>query len=176
MQDEFEVLAKISGDEHVTQRRIAQFTGLSVGSVNLLLKRLVKKGFVKIEKLNTRTVQYALTPGGFKEKSEAVYKYILNSYRIIQNVFENMDSIIKTANRQNRGFLIFFCIRDEIFGQLLKKLEGMENSFYCVDSIEEFYKLTGSLEDNYTVIAWQPAYEAVLRDKKIEYVSLTERI
>ena len=68
MEAEYKVLSHLQENETTTQRHISARTGLSLGSVNLLLKKMVRKGLVKIERLNKRTVRYILTPQGIKEK------------------------------------------------------------------------------------------------------------
>ena len=67
METEFKVLSHLHENESTTQRHISKRTGLSLGSVNLLLKKMVRKGLVKIERLNKRTVRYILTPRGIKK-------------------------------------------------------------------------------------------------------------
>ena len=51
MEYEYEVLTHLQNHELTTQRKIATRTGLSLGAVNLLLKRMVRKGLIKVEKL-----------------------------------------------------------------------------------------------------------------------------
>ena len=62
MQDvEVLILEELEKNPDVTQRDLSEKTGLSLGMVNLLLKKFVKKGFVKLEKLNSRSFRYILT-------------------------------------------------------------------------------------------------------------------
>jgi len=62
MEHEYRVLNHLQENEITTQRKISSNTGLSLGAVNLLLKKMVRKGLIKVEKLNARTVRYILTP------------------------------------------------------------------------------------------------------------------
>ncbi len=78
MEKEYEVLSHLGKEKEVTQRKIASGTGLSLGSVNILLKKMVKKGLVKIERLNTRTIRYILTPRGMKEKARITYQILID--------------------------------------------------------------------------------------------------
>ena len=56
MQDnEVLILEELEKNSDITQRDLSEKTGLSLGMVNLLLKKFVKKGFVKLEKLNSRS-------------------------------------------------------------------------------------------------------------------------
>ena len=64
MQDvEVLILEELEKNPDVTQRDLSEKTGLSLGMVNMLLKKFVKKGFVKLEKLNSRSFRYILQKG-----------------------------------------------------------------------------------------------------------------
>lgn len=71
----------------ISQREIARRSGLSVGMINAILKKLVHIGYVKTSNLNRRSIQYLLTPQGFAEKARKSYRYILKTveqYRVIK--------------------------------------------------------------------------------------------
>ena len=55
------------GSARLTQRELARKAGLSLGMTNALLWRLAERGWVKLTKLSTRSVRYALTPEGIGE-------------------------------------------------------------------------------------------------------------
>src|SRR3989442_8931287 len=80
-----------AGDEGgtLTQRALAQRLGVALGLTNLYLKRLSRKGYLKIvefrKKPATRKrLRYLLTPKGIAEKTRLTYEhmsYALNLYR-----------------------------------------------------------------------------------------------
>ena len=61
---------------NLTQRQIAEEVGLSLGMVNLLIKKLVTKGYIKVKKINTRRIFYYLTPAAIEEKTKKTYTFI----------------------------------------------------------------------------------------------------
>jgi DNA-binding MarR family transcriptional regulator len=67
---EIEILNYIDKEENkISQRKIANSLGISLGLVNLFLKKLVNKGLLKINKTkNKKILQYILTPQGFNER------------------------------------------------------------------------------------------------------------
>ncbi|MFW6274035.1 MAG: winged helix-turn-helix transcriptional regulator, partial [Halanaerobium sp.] len=71
-----DVLQILDKEDSPSQRQIAEETGFSLGLVNILIKKAVKKGFIKIEKLNSRNIKYILTPAGIKEKTDKTIDYI----------------------------------------------------------------------------------------------------
>lgn len=83
MTNELEILKSVDEEKRITQRELAKRTGLSLGAVNVLLKRLIHKGLIKIEHINARTIKYVLTPKGLMEKARLTYQYIIKSYNYI---------------------------------------------------------------------------------------------
>src|SRR5690554_4855726 len=96
MEYEYEVLTHLQNHELTTQRKIATRTGLSLGAVNLLLKRMVRKGLIKVEKLTPRTVRYILTPQGMKEKTRLTYQYVRRSYRQIIEITGAVEALVRS--------------------------------------------------------------------------------
>lgn len=76
---EFLVLANVSEEAQHSQREISKKSGLSLGSVNLVLKRLAKKGWIKTRSLNGRTLEYILTPKGFEQKLRKTYSFVIRT-------------------------------------------------------------------------------------------------
>lgn len=61
---------------------------LNLSTVNQIVKRLVKKGYVKTRRLNGRSVAYYLTPQGFSEKLRLVMAYTRLTISFFANVRE----------------------------------------------------------------------------------------
>ena len=88
---ELEILENIyKNSEHVHQRDLARIVGLSLGMTNAILKRLVKKGFLKIKKVNNRNIQYIVSPRGIDEITRRSYRYFK---RTIKNVVYYKEAI-----------------------------------------------------------------------------------
>jgi DNA-binding MarR family transcriptional regulator len=65
----------------LTQRELALRTGISLGMVNALLKRLAKRGWVKLSTISAKTIQYTLTPMGISELTRRTASYFLRASR-----------------------------------------------------------------------------------------------
>jgi DNA-binding MarR family transcriptional regulator len=78
------LLTEVDRDGAVTQRSLATKLGVALGLTNLYLKRLARKGYIKITTIPSHRVRYLLTPQGFSEKSRLTYLYMeysLSHYR-----------------------------------------------------------------------------------------------
>src|SRR5262245_23536915 len=86
---ELEILTAIAEGHSPTQRALAARLGVALGLTNLYLKRLVKKGYIKVAGFPRRPaarkrLRYLLTARGIAEKSRLTYDhmvYALNLYR-----------------------------------------------------------------------------------------------
>jgi DNA-binding MarR family transcriptional regulator len=78
------LLTELERDGAVTQRSLATKLGVALGLTNLYLKRLARKGYIKITTIPSHRIRYLLTPQGFTEKSRLTYLYMqysLSHYR-----------------------------------------------------------------------------------------------
>jgi DNA-binding MarR family transcriptional regulator len=71
-----EILAELSRSDQVTQRGLAARLGIALGLTNLYLKRLARKGYIKITSIPPRRVRYLLTPKGMAQKTRLTYEYM----------------------------------------------------------------------------------------------------
>ena len=80
-QDHFEVLRKIKKNPDLSQRRLAEQLGFSLGKLNYCLKALQKKGLVKLQNFQKKTnkisyLQYVITPKGISERTKLTINFM----------------------------------------------------------------------------------------------------
>ncbi|SPP65643.1 winged helix-turn-helix transcriptional regulator [Nitrospira lenta] len=78
------LLTELERDGAITQRSLAIKLGVALGLTNLYVKRLARKGYVKVTTIPSHRIRYLLTPQGFAEKSRLTYLYMqysLSHYR-----------------------------------------------------------------------------------------------
>ncbi len=138
MQDnEILILEELEKNSNITQRGLSEKTGLSLGMVNRLLKEFIKKGFVKLERLNGKSFRYILTPEGFKEKSKKTIEYMKIYYRRTLLIKQNIERITQTYGR-NRTYVLFEKDKEmkEIIEGILKELRVKYITENDLDKIE----------------------------------------
>jgi len=90
---EFELINIIGAKLGSNQRDLSRLLDLSLGQTNMLIRRLISKGYIRISQLNKRKVQYFLTPKGFAEKMRKSVNYTLktvNSISLINKTLKEM--------------------------------------------------------------------------------------
>jgi hypothetical protein len=81
---DLEILTAIGEGRPLTQRVLAQRLGVALGLTNLYLKRLARKGLIKITEFPRKPaarkrLRYVLTPKGLLEKTRLTYDYMTHS-------------------------------------------------------------------------------------------------
>ncbi len=97
---EFSILEKIHNSKNlIRQRDLAKIAGLSLGMTNAILKRLVEKGFITIQKVNNRNIRYAVSPLGIEEISRKSFKFFKRTIKNIVVYKEAIEEILEEAER-----------------------------------------------------------------------------
>lgn len=91
---EFAIINEISNNNLPDQRTLATKTGISLGLTNLIIRKLINKGYVKAKQLNHKKIQYLLTPKGFTEKIEKSYRFTLKTIEIIKVIRSKIQELI----------------------------------------------------------------------------------
>ena len=90
IQEEFDILSIVSKDPLISQRQIAKQSGISLGQVNFLMKKIVVKGLVKMERQTAKSMQYHLTPKGMTTLAEKTLVYVKSSYSTVRNMTDKI--------------------------------------------------------------------------------------
>ena len=108
LQTEIDLLAALERREVVTQPALAKRLSISVGMVNALLKRAVRKGLVKAKAAPYKRWAYYVTPEGFQEKSRLVAQYLdasLAFFRMARREYRTL-----FLDGQRKGFRRFVLV------------------------------------------------------------------
>jgi hypothetical protein len=77
------ILAEVEAGRGVSQRSLARSAGIALGLTNLVLRNMVRKGWVRITRVKPNRVKYLITPAGLAEKarmSSAYFAYTTRFY------------------------------------------------------------------------------------------------
>jgi DNA-binding MarR family transcriptional regulator len=70
------ILEALERNPETTQASLAAQLSVAVGSVNWYLKRLVRKGYVKVTRMERRRLKYFVTPQGLALKARLTAEYL----------------------------------------------------------------------------------------------------
>lgn len=78
------ILEEIEQNPSISQKKISQNLGISVGMVNWHIKRCVSKGFIKLQQAPIKRYLYYITPEGFAEKASLTADFLRSSFDIFK--------------------------------------------------------------------------------------------
>jgi len=86
----------------VRQRDLAKVVGISLGMTNVILRKLAQKGWVVIRRINSRNIQYAVTPSGIDQISKKSYLFLKRTVRNVVFYKDVLDRLL--AELKERGY------------------------------------------------------------------------
>ncbi len=162
METEYQVLNHLQENEITTQRKISAKTGLSLGAVNLLLKKMTRKGLIKVEALNTRTMRYILTPQGLQEKARLTYSYMRQSYQQLLKINQVLDDLIAEHLPEPDGNpVILFGPADEIREIIKQRLHDLTLNYETHTALDPFNNQQKNPADA-LIITWREEEEKTM--------------
>jgi DNA-binding MarR family transcriptional regulator len=111
---EFELINIIGAELASNQRDLSRHMDLSLGMTNMLIRRLIAKGHIRIQQLNKRKVQYILTPQGFSEKMRKSVKYTVKTL-ILRNLHEQGEKNFFVLGETDLGTLVQWVLKEARF-------------------------------------------------------------
>jgi len=92
---DLEILTAIAEGRPLSQRALAARLGIALGLVNLYLRRLSRKGYVKITEFGSKPaarkrLRYLLTAKGIGEKTRLTYEHMTYALRLYQRARQTL--------------------------------------------------------------------------------------
>ena len=94
-QKNLEILNLIHENGLITQQEIADHLGVAIGLVNSFVKRMVKRGYIRIKRVPKRRYLYLLTPKGVSEKGRLTVRFIQDSLKLYRDYRIKCKAIFK---------------------------------------------------------------------------------
>lgn len=107
-QRDLEILNTIAAGGSLTQRGLAQKLGIALGLTNLYLKRLARKGYIKITTIPPNRIKYLLTPKGFAEKTRLTFEYMDYSLQLYRQTRQALKETLGPLVQQGHRHVILY--------------------------------------------------------------------
>lgn len=165
------ILNEIEAQQDVSQRELSRKTGLSLGSVNLLLQKMIREGLIKMETIPANRVIYMLTPKGIAEKAAKTVRYVKHHYNAIQNTQE---AIWRKLDQYEGKFVqIFICLPGSELDDLIVKvvedfIQRKHNQHVTLIGRNELDAMDAARKLEESIVLFMPD-ELVYKDKMISY-------
>lgn len=94
---ELTLLEQVEHDPDVNQSALASQLGVAVGTVNWHLKRLIAKGYVKVQRAERKKLRYIITPEGIALRARLTVDYIERSFDLYHKTRQRVKDHLQTA-------------------------------------------------------------------------------
>lgn len=118
-----------------SQRELSHKFGIALGLTNISLKRMVRKGWVRIQALSRRRIGYYLTPSGFAEKMRLTLQLVSCTVEQYSELKKTIGERFLEMQRNGKRRLVFYGVSDE-----------MEVAYITLQGVN--LKLVGIVEDD----------------------------
>jgi len=78
---DLQFLEELEKTPNLFQRELSNKFGIALGVTNACLKRMARRGWIRLSKVPPRRIGYYLTPKGFAEKAKLTFTFL--SYNIL---------------------------------------------------------------------------------------------
>ncbi|HTP02093.1 MAG TPA: winged helix-turn-helix domain-containing protein [Anaerolineales bacterium] len=96
-QRELTLLEQVERDPDVNQAALATQLGVAVGTVNWHLKRLIAKGYVKVQRAERKKLRYIITPEGIALRARLTVDYIERSFDLYRRTRQRVKDHLQEA-------------------------------------------------------------------------------
>jgi DNA-binding MarR family transcriptional regulator len=111
---------------NASQRAISKATGISLGHINLIIKNLTAKGFLRFENVTKRRSRYVLTQQGIAERARLSNENVLNVIRNYKKVKQSVSSVLNRLYHE--GYREF--VMDGEKSELMDVISEVFESYY----------------------------------------------
>jgi len=143
---EFELINIVGAQIATNQRDLSLRMDISLGTINMLLRRLITKGYIRTKQLNQKKVEYILTPQGFSEKTHKSIKYTLKTISSIGLIKARVKGIL--LNLYNEGARNFFIVGKSdlsILIEMVSKEIPLKDCSFCTLQEIPLTKIEGTI-------------------------------
>jgi DNA-binding MarR family transcriptional regulator len=100
---ELTLLEHVESDPDVNQATLADQLGVAVGTVNWHLKRLVAKGYVKVQRAERKKLRYIITPEGIALRAKLTIDFIERSFELYRHTRERIKEHLETIRASGQS-------------------------------------------------------------------------
>ena len=94
------ILTEIEDGHGLSQRSLSTNLGIALGLTNLLVRKVVHKGWVRAIRIKPNRVRYMLTPEGLAEKARMSTVFLQNSVRFYSTARDRIRQRLAAASLQ----------------------------------------------------------------------------
>ena len=129
------LLEELERNPIISQRELSHKFGIALGVTNACLKRMARKGWIRIRGFDHRRIGYYLTPKGFVEKSKLTFNLVSGIVQHYSELKQVIGERLLDMQKEGMKRIVFYGVSDE-----------MEVAYVTLQGVN--LKLVGIVEDD----------------------------
>jgi len=109
---EWKILTEIENSDKTTQRNLSKKLNLALGAVNFHLKRMVRKGYIKMMTFPPNRAIYFVTPNGISQKARLTYEYMVGTLAFYREARDRSRNLFLQLESEGISEVAFLGARD----------------------------------------------------------------
>ena len=111
---DLQFLEELEKTPNLSQRELSNKFGIALGVTNACIKRMVRRGWIKLKKIPPRRIGYYLTPKGFAEKTKLTGTFFSYNIRHYSRLKAMIAAKFLEMASQGVRCVIFYGVSDEM--------------------------------------------------------------
>ncbi|MCF6147839.1 MAG: winged helix-turn-helix transcriptional regulator [Candidatus Kuenenia sp.] len=109
---QYNILETLANSDRISQRQLSSQLGINVASVNFALKKLTKRGLIKVLGTNPRRIRYILTSKGITEKTQIAYNFLNRNFHFYKAVRKDVETKIQNIPFNGQARVALYGVTD----------------------------------------------------------------
>jgi DNA-binding MarR family transcriptional regulator len=111
---DLQFLQELEQNPNMSQRELSHKLNIALGLTNACLKKMIRRGWIKIKKIPPRRIGYYLTPHGFAEKSKLTYRFLSNTNHQYTATKRDIAGKFLAWEKSGVRQIVFYGVSDEM--------------------------------------------------------------
>jgi DNA-binding Lrp family transcriptional regulator len=181
LDNEYYIMNEISDNKNISQRQLSKKLGLSLGTINVLINKMIKEGVIKMEQVSQKQVAYMLTPSGMVGKAKKTVEYLKVHYRAIYETREKIKLILGNVSLEYEKIIVLKS--DDEMGNLIELAVNeyrTENKNVRIKVVDENYRFDSLRSQKNMVVLHgvenQELVENILKSSSLHIINILEKL
>jgi len=111
---DLQLMEEIEKNPNISQRELSHKFGIALGVTNACIKRMARRGLIKLKGIPPRRIAYYITPRGFAEKTNLALKFFSYNIRHYSEMKKQISKKLIEMEESGVKRVVFYGVSDEM--------------------------------------------------------------
>jgi predicted transcriptional regulator len=111
---DLQLLEEIERNPRISQRELSHKFGIALGVTNACIKRMARRGLIRLKGIPPRRIAYYITPKGFAEKGNLALRFFSYNIRLYAEMKKQISKKLIEMEQSGVKRVAFYGLGDEM--------------------------------------------------------------